>query len=100
MTTHSWPTLLADYSRERGLQHRPETLRTRMSYLRRFAATNRPDATADEVVAWLAGSRNGNPPALLTGWRKRLVGDELIALYDGRAAVHVDEGKRVRVREE
>ena len=61
MTTHSWPTLLADYSRERSLQHRPETLRTRMSYLRRFAATNRPDATADEVVAWLAGHEHWTP---------------------------------------
>lgn len=53
-----------------------------------------------QVVAWLAGSRNGSPPPLLTGWRKRLVGDELIALFDGRAALHVDEGKRVRVRRE
>jgi ribonuclease D len=52
------------------------------------------------VVAWLAGSRDGNPPPLLSGWRRRLVGAELIALYDGRAAVHVDSGKKVRVREE
>jgi ribonuclease D len=52
------------------------------------------------VVAWLGGPRNGNPPPLLIGWRKRLVGTELIALYDGRASVHVDAGKRVRVRGE
>ncbi len=54
MNTFTWPQLLADYRRERSLKHRPETLRTRMSYLRRFAATNPPDATTDQVVAWLA----------------------------------------------
>ena len=72
MTTHSWPTLLADYSRERGLQHRPETLRTRMSYLRRFAATNRPDATADQVVAWLAGHEHWTPATRKNYSRKGL----------------------------
>jgi integrase/recombinase XerC len=53
MSTHSWPQLLADYRAEMRLTHRPETLRTRMSYLRRFAATMPPEATREQVVSWL-----------------------------------------------
>lgn len=54
MTTPTWPQLLADYRTCQGLKHRPETLRTRMSYLRRFAATMPPDSTEADIVGWLA----------------------------------------------
>lgn len=53
MITPTWPELLADYHAELRLSHRPETLRTRMSYLRRFAATMPIDSTHQEVVDWL-----------------------------------------------
>ena len=55
MTHNTWPVLLADYRiSEKARGHRDETIRTRMSYLRRWAAGHEPDASADEVVAWLA----------------------------------------------
>jgi integrase/recombinase XerC len=55
MTHSDWPTLLADYRRsEKARGHRDETIRTRMSYLNRWAAEHEPAATSDEVVAWLA----------------------------------------------
>jgi len=55
MTTSAWSPLLAAYvmeQRARGL--RPETIRTRMSYLRRFAAEHDPVVTRDMVITWLA----------------------------------------------
>jgi integrase/recombinase XerC len=62
MTAEQWPPLLAAYvmeQRARGL--RPETIRTRMSYLNRWAAEHEPAATRDEMVVWL--SRDGWAPA-------------------------------------
>lgn len=55
MTGIDWPTLLAAYQQEqraRGL--RPDTIRTRMSYLRRWSFDHQPNASRDDVVAWLA----------------------------------------------
>lgn len=53
MNTPTWPQLLADYNAEMAIHQRPETLRTRMSYLRRFAATMPVTATRQDVVDWL-----------------------------------------------
>ena len=62
MTSSDWPELLADYQQEeRARGHRPETIRTRMSYLRRWSAVHEPEASRDEVVAWLA--RDGWAPS-------------------------------------
>jgi integrase len=50
-----WPQLLTDYVTElesRGYSR--DTIRTRMSYLRRFAASNEPAAARQDLVAWLA----------------------------------------------
>ena len=60
MNTSSWPRLLADYQTERRILDRPETIRTRMSYLRRFAQEMPPDATRDQLVAWI-GSHGWAP---------------------------------------
>lgn len=55
MTRDIWPGLLADYQRaEKARGHRDETIRTRMSYLRRWSVDHQPHASRDEVVAWLA----------------------------------------------
>ena len=60
MTTHSWPELLRDYQAAMRLSRRPETLRTRMSYLRLFAATMPTEPTTDQVITWL-GERDWSP---------------------------------------
>jgi len=45
------------------------------------------------LVDWLAGRTNGDePPPLLQGWRRELVGEDLLALYNGRLALKVDAG--------
>jgi len=52
---NTWPQLLADYRKsEKARGHRDETVRTRMSYLRRFAAEHDPVVTRDTVITWLA----------------------------------------------
>jgi len=52
-----WINLLEDYvTAERAAGIRPESIRTRMSYLRRFAAQHQPEATMDQAVAWLANA--------------------------------------------
>ena len=54
MTRDDWPTLLAGYVQElHALSRSPETIRTRMHYLRRWAADHDPDADRGEIVAWL-----------------------------------------------
>lgn len=56
MTRDDWPHLLAAYTQEMTARgHSRETLRTRRSYLDRFAATHEPAATRTELVEWLAG---------------------------------------------
>ena len=40
MTTHTWPQLLTDYQAAMRLSRRPETLRTRMSYLTRTGVSS------------------------------------------------------------
>lgn len=46
-----------------------------------------------KLVEWLSGPRNGDPPPLVCGWRKELVGNDLIALFDGKISLHVNHGK-------
>lgn len=45
-----------------------------------------------ELVDSVRGRRREreNPPALLTGWRRTLVGDDLVAIASGRVNLHVD----------
>ena len=55
-------------------------------------------ATQAELTAVVAGARRGEPPTdarVLGGWRRELVGDELLALAGGRLALSVqpDEGR-------
>jgi ribonuclease D len=48
------------------------------------------------LVQWLASGRNGELPRLMSGWRKQLVGDELLALYEGKVSLKVDpESRRI-----
>ena len=55
MDGEGWPQLLVAYQLEqRAKGQSPETIRTRMSYLRRFSAAHAPDAGRCELVAWLA----------------------------------------------
>lgn len=50
-----WPQLLAAYTVEqRARGHSPETVRTRLSYLRRWAVGHELDAGRAELVEWLA----------------------------------------------
>lgn len=42
------------------------------------------------LVSWLAGSRQGEAPPLLHGWRHELVGRELVALYEGKFGLFLD----------
>lgn len=55
MTRDDWPRLLAAYRTEMTAHgHSRETLRTRMSYLRRWAGEHEPNTERAELVAWLA----------------------------------------------
>jgi ribonuclease D len=47
-------------------------------------------ATKDDLVHLLNGDREESP--LMTGWRRRLVGDELCALIDGKLEMRVLDG--------
>jgi len=52
-----------------------------------------------KLVSWLAGSREGDPPPLLHGWRHELVGRELVALFEGKHSLYVDpESGRVAIQ--
>ena len=46
-----------------------------------------------KLVEWLSGPRSGDLPPLLLGWRKELVGDDLMALFDGEISLKVVDGK-------
>ncbi len=46
------------------------------------------------LVSWLSGKRNGNPPPLLSGWRREAVGDDLAALFEGRTRLRMDPESR------
>ena len=48
----------------------------------------------DRVVGIHFGEPSDAPPAILTGWRKRLVGDELRRLLDGEIVLGVDPKTR------
>jgi ribonuclease D len=51
-----------------------------------------------ELARWLAEGRDGPPPPLFVGWRRRLVGDELARVFDGTLCLRVDAaGTRVGV---
>ncbi len=43
------------------------------------------------LVAWLSGPRDGDVPPLLSGWRNELVGEDLVALYEGRTFLHIEQ---------
>ncbi len=44
------------------------------------------------LVSWLKGSRRGEPPPLLQGWRRRVVGNGLVELFEGKTSLRVDPG--------
>ena len=46
-----------------------------------------------QLVVWLRGGMDGEPPRLMRGWRRTLVGDDLIALATGKLALFVDPEK-------
>jgi ribonuclease D len=53
------------------------------------------------LVTWLSGPRAGETPPLLSGWRNELVGEELVALFEGRMSLHVSpDGRRVETTTE
>lgn len=55
MTKDDWPRLLAAYTQEMTARgHSAETLRTRRSYLDRFARLHNPAANRNELINWLA----------------------------------------------
>jgi ribonuclease D len=45
-----------------------------------------------ELVGWLSGPREEPSPPLLSGWRRRLVGDDLVSLFEGKTTLRVDPG--------
>lgn len=72
----SWPQLLAAYQTEQQARGQSrETVRTRMSYLRRFAGEHDPAATREQLVTWLArpgwsaGTRKSAQGALRSFYR-------------------------------
>ena len=58
---------------------------------------NQKDLTA--LVAWLKGSRRGEPPALFQGWRRRVVGNGLAELFEGKTHLRVDPDTREVIAE-
>ena len=50
-------------------------------------------ASRDDLERLAAGEKEASP--LLEGWRKKMVGDELVALIDGRLQVRLDGGALV-----
>ena len=46
------------------------------------------------LVTYLSGRRDGDTPPLLTGWRKELVGEELVALFEGKMSLRVNPDER------
>jgi ribonuclease D len=51
-----------------------------------------------ELVSWLRSRKHGAPPSLLTGWRRELAGDELVALYEGRRSLRIEgTGRKLSV---
>jgi ribonuclease D len=51
------------------------------------------------LVDWLSGPRTGKAPALLNGWRRDAVGEDLAALYDGKTLLRMDPQSRTVVVE-
>jgi len=91
MTRDAWPRLLAAYTMEqraRGI--RPETIRTRMSYLRRFSAEHDPVVTRDTVITWLANDRWA--PVL----RRQVESYPPGFLFPGRFSGHLDRSTVAR----
>ncbi|MGB8019699.1 MAG: hypothetical protein WCF04_00560, partial [Candidatus Nanopelagicales bacterium] len=71
-----WTCLLDAYARaERAAGHRPETIRTRLSYLRRWAGTGPVETDHQRMVDWLAcpgwapSTRKGARQALRSFYR-------------------------------
>lgn len=55
LTNADWPRLITEYTTElRARSQSPESIRTRLSYVRRWARQHHPDSTRSELVAWLA----------------------------------------------
>jgi ribonuclease D len=50
-------------------------------------------ASRKDLEALAAGERDGNP--LLDGWRKTIVGDELIAVIEGRLSVRESDSRLI-----
>ena len=42
------------------------------------------------LLAWFTDGRDDDAPALLRGWRRRLVGNDLLALLEGRVSLRID----------
>ena len=45
----------------------------------------------DHTISGNRRRKDGPEPLLLTGWRRDLVGDELVAFLEGRASLKIDE---------
>jgi ribonuclease D len=45
----------------------------------------------ESLVTWLGGSRKEPAPPILIGWRRKLVGADLEALWDGKTALVVEQ---------
>src|SRR5690606_17124935 len=76
----SWPAILSGIAQARCRE---------ASIAARFVATRRD---IDELIAWwLVGDRSREPDLpLLTGWRRELVGADLLNWLQGKTAVVVD----------
>lgn len=68
-------------------------IRSRETGIARNVMANRTDL--DRVIGLHWGEDSGPPPAILTGWRAKLVGDDLGLMLDGRIRLGVDPGRRV-----
>jgi integrase len=90
MTRERWPALLEAYQVEkRAAGQRPETIRTRMSYLNRWAAEYPPTVDRDQVVGWLA--RDGWAPSTRKSARGALRSFYQWARKSGRTPVDPTE---------
>ena len=65
------------------LRQRAREERIAASYL-----GNQRELTA--LVTWLRHPGQGDPPQLLQGWRRRVAGDGLVALFEGKTHLRVD----------
>ncbi|HMB71318.1 MAG TPA: HRDC domain-containing protein, partial [bacterium] len=68
-------------------------IRSRETGIARNVLANRTDL--DRVIGLHWGEDQGAPPQILTGWRAKLVGNDLGRMLDGQIQLGVDAGARV-----